>query len=293
MRLWTIPQLAWVGLAVVTCLPQVWGEELWPAPITVTGKSACAQCEGIAKGHDIALTTENGVTFVLKGKGDDYKAAHKVRKQGKVITATLMGAITPMSNDAGEPYLEAAVSGVQIKSDGVNMPVTIAGKSACAQCEGIAKGHDIALKTQSGITFVLKGKGDDYKAVHKVRSEGRLAVATLSGAIAPRQNEKGQPYLEAQVSTIKLAPAAPVTVMGVSACAQCEGIAKGHDVALKTENGVIFVLKGEGDDYKAVHQVRSEGKTIAATLDGDLKPMKNDKGEPYLEVRVSTVKVAA
>ena len=169
--------------------------------------------------------------------------------------------------------------------------ITVTGTSACAQCEGIANGHDVALTTENGLRFVLKGDGDEYKAVHQLRKQGKTITATLVGAIMPMKNDDGEAYLESKVSGIRIEPAKPVFVIGTSACAQCVGIAKGHDVALTTENGLRFVLKGDGDEYKAVHQVRKESKTITATLAGPIKPMKNDKGEPYLEVPVSSVKV--
>ena len=257
------------------------------SPITVTGTSACAQCEGIAEGHDIALKTANGLNFVLKGKGDDYKTIHKLRTKGETITAALEGPVKPMKNKEGVPYLQVDVSSVRLKS--AVGPVTVTGASACAQCEGIAKGHDIALKTASGINFVLKGKGDDYKAVHELRTQGKTITANIVGPIKPMKNDEGKAYLEAAVSRVMVL--VPVTLVGTSACAQCEGIANGHDIALKTKSGINIVLKGKGDDYKAVHKLRTQGQSIIATLVGNINPMKNDEGKPYFEAAVASVQV--
>ena len=113
MKRWFMPILAMMTLALLTTVLFAGGGA---TAITVTGTSACAQCEGIANGHDVALTTENGLRFVLKGDGDEYKAVHQVRKESKTITATLAGPIKPMKNDKGEPYLEVPVSSVKVNS---------------------------------------------------------------------------------------------------------------------------------------------------------------------------------
>lgn len=183
--------------------------------------------------------------------------------------------------------------GAGAKKENQAVPLTLIGKSACAQCDGIASGHHIALKADNGLNFVLIGDGDAYKAVHKVRKEGKRIEATLEGPIQPK-DKNGAPYLEAKVSSIKVISikAPTVTISGTSACAQCTGIAsKGHDVALKADNGVNFVLKGQGDDYQAIHKVRQQGKKIIATLVGSIKPKANDAGEPYLEAEISSIKL--
>ena len=257
-------------------------------PVIVTGTSACAQCEGIATGHDIAIKVAGGLNIVIKGQGDDYKAIHKVRGQGKTIAATLAGPLEARTNDKGQPYLEGEAASVQLASDPT--PVTVSGTSACAQCEGIAdKGHDVALMTDASINFVLKGQGSQYDSVHKVRKQGVPITAILAGPIVPKENAEGFAYLEAQVLSIQVSE--PVTISGTSACAQCEGIAKGHDVALKTASGLNFVLKGQGDDYKQVHQVRGQGKKITAVCSGPVTGRTNDDGEPYFEVQVSSVEI--
>ena len=174
--------------------------------------------------------------------------------------------------------------GAGAKKENHAAPLTLIGKSACAQCDGIASGHHIALKADNGLNFVLIGDGDAYKAVHKVRKEGKRIEATLEGPIQPK-DKNGAPYLEAKVSSIKVISikSPTVTISGTAS--------KGHDVALKADNGVNFVLKGQGDDYQAIHKVRQQGKKIIATLVGSIKPKANDAGEPYLEAEVSSIKL--
>lgn len=82
---------------------------------TISGTSGCATCDGLpVKGHAIKLTTASGETFVLIGSGDAYKAAHKVRKEGKTITATLAGEPVVKKTDDGKEYKEVNVSDVKV-----------------------------------------------------------------------------------------------------------------------------------------------------------------------------------
>jgi hypothetical protein len=83
-------------------------------------------------------------------------------------------------------------------------PVTVKGKSACAACDGDIEGHDILLYTDGGIRFVVKGTGPDYKEAHQVRMQGLQMTATLSGPIQPKEDVNGDPYLEAEVSSIEI-----------------------------------------------------------------------------------------
>jgi len=85
-------------------------------PATITGISGCAQCEGVARGHDVYLKTENGVPVVLKktDRTEGYGKAHSVRKDGKTMTAVLEGPI--QAKGSGEDaYFIAAVRKIKIK----------------------------------------------------------------------------------------------------------------------------------------------------------------------------------
>lgn len=84
---------------------------------TITGKSACATCEGVtADGHAILLIDKDGYRWVLLGKGEAYDAAHKVRKEGKTITATLAGDPVVKKDSDGKEFKEVKVSDVKVES---------------------------------------------------------------------------------------------------------------------------------------------------------------------------------
>jgi hypothetical protein len=84
-------------------------------PKTVAGKSACATCDGVtAAKHQIMLVAEDGTRWVLVGDSDSYKAAHKERKAGKPMTATLAGEPVTKKDDAGKEYKEVKVSDVKV-----------------------------------------------------------------------------------------------------------------------------------------------------------------------------------
>lgn len=84
---------------------------------TITGTSACATCEGVtAKGHQIMLKTADGTLYVLEGSGEHYKAAHKVRTDGKKMTATLASEATEKKTDDGKAYKEAKISDIKVEA---------------------------------------------------------------------------------------------------------------------------------------------------------------------------------
>ena len=85
---------------------------------TVSGKSGCATCDGMpVKGHKILLTADDGTRWVLEGDDATYKAAHKVRKDGKKMTATLSGEPVTKKDDAGKEYKEAKISAIKIEEE--------------------------------------------------------------------------------------------------------------------------------------------------------------------------------
>ena len=82
---------------------------------TISGKSACATCEGVtAKGHSIMLIDKEGTRWVLLGDSESYKKAHEVRDEGKKMTATLAGKAETKKDDKGKEYKEVKVSDVKI-----------------------------------------------------------------------------------------------------------------------------------------------------------------------------------
>ena len=85
---------------------------------TVSGKSGCATCDGLpVKGHKILLTADDGTRWVLDGSDADYKAAHKVRKDGKKMTATLSGEPQTKKDDSGKEYKEAKISKIKVEEE--------------------------------------------------------------------------------------------------------------------------------------------------------------------------------
>ena len=84
---------------------------------TVSGKSECATCSGVtASGHNIMLVDDKGARWVLVGDSDSYKAASKVRKDDKKMTATLAGDPVSKKDENGKEYKEVKVSDVKVES---------------------------------------------------------------------------------------------------------------------------------------------------------------------------------
>ena len=83
---------------------------------TIAGKSACATCEGVTDaGHNIMLVDDKGMRWVLVGKGDDYKAAHKVRQDGKKMKATYSAAPTSKKDTDGKEYKQVEVTKIEVQ----------------------------------------------------------------------------------------------------------------------------------------------------------------------------------
>ena len=85
---------------------------------TVSGKSACATCDGVTKAaHHVMIVAEDGTRWVLtpdSKENESYKAAHKVRKGGEKMTATLAGEPETKKDDKGKEYKEAKVSEIKV-----------------------------------------------------------------------------------------------------------------------------------------------------------------------------------
>ena len=85
---------------------------------TVSGKSGCATCDGLpVKGHKILLTADDGTRWVLDGSDADYKAAHKVRKNDKKMTAKLSSEPVTKKDDSGKEYKEAKISEIKVEDE--------------------------------------------------------------------------------------------------------------------------------------------------------------------------------
>ena len=86
---------------------------------TITGKSSCAECDGVAKASEpmhIMLTDKAGTRWVLIGDSESYKAAHKVRHEGKSMTATYAGEPVTRKGEDGKEYKEVKVSDVKVEA---------------------------------------------------------------------------------------------------------------------------------------------------------------------------------
>ncbi len=86
---------------------------------TITGKSSCAECEGVAKASEpmhIMLTDKDGTRWVLIGDSESYKAAHKVRHESKTMTATFAGDPVTKKGEDGKEYKEVKVSDVKVEA---------------------------------------------------------------------------------------------------------------------------------------------------------------------------------
>jgi len=86
---------------------------------TITGKSGCAECDGVVKHGDamhIMLTDKAGTRWVLIGDSASYKEAHKARMDGKTMTATYAGDPVTKKGEDGKEYKEVKVSDVKVEA---------------------------------------------------------------------------------------------------------------------------------------------------------------------------------
>jgi hypothetical protein len=82
---------------------------------TVTGKSSCATEDGVTKGgNGILLTDSKGIRWVLLGGTDEYRAAQKVRKEGKMMTVTYTGKPEVKKDSKGKEYAEISVDSIKV-----------------------------------------------------------------------------------------------------------------------------------------------------------------------------------
>ena len=82
---------------------------------------------------------------------------------------------------------------------------TVAGKSACATCEGVTDaGHNIMLVDEKGMRWVLVGAGDDYKKAHGVRQEGKQMKAQYKAQPKAKKDADGKEYKEVEITKIEV-----------------------------------------------------------------------------------------
>ncbi|MGD0896384.1 MAG: hypothetical protein ABR915_01025 [Thermoguttaceae bacterium] len=106
----------WLSLIVVVALVLGLGAYAVAddAAKTVTGKSSCGGCTGVAASCCVLLTDKDGGRWVLSGDSESLKAAFKVRSSGKTMTATLAGKPVSKKSSDGKEYKEVKVSEVSI-----------------------------------------------------------------------------------------------------------------------------------------------------------------------------------
>jgi len=84
---------------------------------TISGKSGCAECDGVTKaGHNIMLIDKDGTRWVLIGDSESYKKAHEVRHEGKTMTATVTSDPVVKKGEDGKDYKEVKVSDVKVEA---------------------------------------------------------------------------------------------------------------------------------------------------------------------------------
>ena len=106
-----------LGLALIFAFTSALSAEDKKAEKTVSGKSTCAECDGITKsGHNIMLVDKDGTRWVLIGDSASYKEAHKVRHEGKKMTATLAGEPQAKKGEDGKEYKEVKVTDVKVEA---------------------------------------------------------------------------------------------------------------------------------------------------------------------------------
>jgi hypothetical protein len=85
---------------------------------TVSGKSSCAQCDGVTTAkHEIMIVDKDGGRWVLAKDKDSkgYDAVHKARKEGKSVVAKYVGEPETKKDDSGKEYKVVKVSEVKVE----------------------------------------------------------------------------------------------------------------------------------------------------------------------------------
>ena|ERR1044071_1200164 len=111
----TLCAVAALALGLLSC--NLFAADKKEGAKVVTGTSACATCSGVTTdGHNIMLVDAAGTRWVLIGDSESYKVAHKVRDEGKKMSATLASEPITKKDDKGKEYKEVKVSDVKIEA---------------------------------------------------------------------------------------------------------------------------------------------------------------------------------
>ena len=126
-------------------------------------------------------------------------------KRFSLVLALAMGvavwANVASADDAAKK--DDAVKSEDAQQAGSKELKTVAGKSACATCEGVTDaGHNIMLVDGKGMRWVLIGKGEDYKKAHGVRSDGKQMKAEYKAAPKSKKDSDGKEYKEVEITKI-------------------------------------------------------------------------------------------
>jgi hypothetical protein len=85
---------------------------------TVSGKSSCAQCDGVTTAkHEIMIVDKDGTRWVLAKEKDSkgYAEVHKARKEGKTVVAKYTGEPETKKDAEGKEYKVVKVTEVKIE----------------------------------------------------------------------------------------------------------------------------------------------------------------------------------
>ena len=85
---------------------------------TVSGKSSCAQCDGVTTAkHEIMIVAKDGTRWVLAKDKDtkNYDAVHKARKEGKNVVAKYTADPETKKDSEGKEYKVVKVTEVEVK----------------------------------------------------------------------------------------------------------------------------------------------------------------------------------
>ena len=110
--------MKWLFPVVVVALIFTWGAYAMAAdaPKTLSGKSSCGGCTGVAPGCCLLLTDKDGGRWVLKGESETVKEAFHGRSAGKTMTGSLAGKAVTKKGKDGKEYKEVKVSKVKIET---------------------------------------------------------------------------------------------------------------------------------------------------------------------------------
>ena len=113
----------WMSLCAGTlalALTGAWAvaEDVKKEARTVTGKSSCAQCDGVTTAkHEIMIVDKDGGRWVLAKDKDSkgYEDVHKARKDGKNVVAKYTAEPETKKDAEGKEYKVVKVTEVKVE----------------------------------------------------------------------------------------------------------------------------------------------------------------------------------